>query len=356
MGAASLELRRIESLTVYDRNARKHSAKQIEKLAASIREFGFNAPVLVDGKGVILAGHGRLEAARKLGLKQVPVIPLTHFNDARRRAYILADNRIADAAMWDEDLLAAELTALSADGFDLELTGFDIPEIDDLLDHSAGPVDDPRIEAAPEPPAQPVSRLGDIWLLGAHRLMCGDLCSEADVSALCAGVVPDLANCDPPYGISVVKSASDGGAKPFGKVGGGKPHPFAGDRKGRVHGPAPLGPTLRGRVHPTQKPVALAEWVFGAVAPEAKTVIDLFCGSGSTLIACERKRKAGVLMEMAPAYVDVAVRRWQEFAKGEDFRMTCLQSSTRRATLPKLQRRDHPRCGGVCGHDLQGCV
>ena len=131
-GAASLSLRPIESLTVYDRNARKHSAKQIEKLAASIREFGFNAPVLVDGKGVILAGHGRLEAARKLGLKEVPVVPLTHLNDAQRRAYILADNRIADEATWDEDLLAAELAALSADGFDLELTGFDIPEIDDF--------------------------------------------------------------------------------------------------------------------------------------------------------------------------------------------------------------------------------
>ena len=173
-GAASLELRPIGSLTVYDLNARKHSAKQIEKLAASIREFGFNAPVLVDGKGVILAGHGRLEAARKIGLKQIPVVPLTHLNDAQRRAYILADNRIADEATWDEDLLAAELAALSADGFDLELTGFAISEIDDLLDHSAGSKDDPRVEVAPEPPAIPVSRLGDVWILGAHRIICGD--------------------------------------------------------------------------------------------------------------------------------------------------------------------------------------
>jgi ParB-like nuclease domain len=199
-GAASLSLRPIESLTVYDRNARKHSAKQIEKLAASIREFGFNAPVLVDGKGVILAGHGRLEAARKLGLKQVPVVPLTHLNDAQRRAYILADNRIADEATWDEDLLAAELAALSADGFDLELTGFDIPEIDDILDHSAAP-SDPAAEDAPEPPVIPVSRLGDVWVLGAHRIICGDSTDAETVKRLLGGVKPLLMVTDPPYGV-----------------------------------------------------------------------------------------------------------------------------------------------------------
>ena len=171
-GATSLEMRSIDSLVAYDRNARKHSAKQIAKLAESIREFGFNAPVLVDAAGVIIAGHGRVEAARKVGLKTIPVIPLEHLTDAQRRAYIIADNRISDEAGWDDDLLAEEMAALSAEGFDLALTGFDIPEIDEFLEHAAAPVDE-RADETPEPPAIPVSRPGDLWRLGggaSHHL------------------------------------------------------------------------------------------------------------------------------------------------------------------------------------------
>lgn len=293
--------------------------------------------------------------------------------------------------------------------------GFDGPQLASILDVKPEGLTDP--DDVPEPPADPISRRGDIWTLGRHRLMCGDSLDLEQVQRLTGSAVPDLANCDPPYGINIVKSSTDGGAKPFGKVGGGKPHPYKG-KIGHVHGLAPLGPALRGRVHgparkaiiqpgiyapvigddttetaikshsvltelgvpaivlwggnyfanalppsrcwlvwdkentgsfadaelawtnqdaivrllrhrwsglmkasergekrvhPTQKPVALSEWVIETIAPDAKTAIDLFLGSGSMLIACERKGIACFGMEMAEAYVDATITRWQNF-------------------------------------------
>lgn len=208
-GAGAIEMRPVELLKGYARNARQHSAKQIAKIAESIRAFGFNAPILVDADGVIIAGHGRLEGAKKAGLKEVPVVELGHLTDLERRAYILADNRLALEATWDEDLLAGELADLAAlaDGLnlDLKLTGFEVPEIDKLLGHAdglqQGADENPGDAPAPAPPAVPVAEPGDIWCLGRHRVACGDSTSAAAVAALLAGVEPHLMVTDPPYGV-----------------------------------------------------------------------------------------------------------------------------------------------------------
>ncbi|MAQ83679.1 MAG: DNA methylase [Maritimibacter sp.] len=197
-GAVAIDYRPVSSLIPYAKNARTHSEAQVGLIAGSIREFGFNNPILVDGENGVIAGHGRLMAAQKLGLETVPVIELTHLTEAQKRAYILADNRLAEQAGWDRDLLSLELGELSELGVDLGDLGFDGAELDALLNHG-GP--DPREEETPEPPAHPVSRLGDLWQLGPHRLLCGDATDAAAVSRLLDGVTPHLMVTDPPYGV-----------------------------------------------------------------------------------------------------------------------------------------------------------
>ncbi len=184
----------IDRLRPYTRNPRTHSTEQVAKIAASLLQYGWTNPILVDADDGIIAGHGRILAARELGMTTVPVIVLSHLTEAQRRAYIIADNKLALDAGWDEELLTAELRALEGLDFDLALTGFDFDEIHDML------VDDEAPEvAAPEPPEDPVSRLGDLWVLGDHRLLCGDSASAEDVDRLLAGAPVHLANCDPPY-------------------------------------------------------------------------------------------------------------------------------------------------------------
>ncbi|KJS44337.1 MAG: DNA methylase [Roseovarius sp. BRH_c41] len=197
-GARSIEQRAVADLIPYANNARSHSEAQVARIAGSIREFGFNNPVLVDGANGIIAGHGRVLAARKLGLDRVPVIELAHLSEAQKRAYILADNRLAEQAGWDRDLLALELTDLDELGVDLAGIGFEGAELDALLNHAQG---DPREEETPEPPVDPVSRRGDLWCLGSHRLLCGDATSEVDVTRLLDGIKPHLMVTDPPYGV-----------------------------------------------------------------------------------------------------------------------------------------------------------
>ena len=397
----------------YDRNSRTHSPEQVAQIAASIQAFGFTNPILVKPDLTIICGHGRLAGALKLGLSEVPCITLDGLSDTEIRALVISDNKIAENAGWDEAMLATELAALGELKFDIDLLGFSDDELAKLNNLGNTGLTDP--DEVPPEPARAVTSVGDVWLLGDHRIMCGDGCDLEMVRRLTNGIVPDVANCDPPYGLSIVKSSSDGGAKPFGskgKVGGGNA-PYGGwkngDRKqgaklGREHGPARnaiIAPGLyapiigddstdtaiasyaaltdlsvpvivlwggnyfanslppsrcwlvwdketngnfadaelawtnqdactrllrhqwsglikaseRGerRVHPTQKPVALAEWVIDTVAAEAKTVIDLFLGSGSTLIAAERKGRQCFGTELSPIYVDVCVERWQQF-------------------------------------------
>lgn len=196
-------VRDVADLIPYVRNARTHSPSQVAMIAGSIREFGFTVPVLTDGRNGIIAGHGRVMAADKLGLKRVPTIDLAHLSDVQKRAYILADNQLALKAGWDEEMLAMELGELRDDGFDLSLTGFDEDDLAKLLqggvDEGAGLTDK---DDAPEAPVHPVSVPGDIWILGPHRVRCGDSTSVDDWDALMRGEPADCTWTDPPYNVA----------------------------------------------------------------------------------------------------------------------------------------------------------
>jgi len=185
---------------------RQHPPEQVAQLAASIGEFGFNVPVLVDDAGVLIAGHGRVLAAKALGLEEVPAIRLGHLTEAQARAFRLADNQLALNSTWDESLLAAELRALRTDDFDLGLVGFDNATLDRLLAETAtdgaAPTGGDPDAPAPEPPAVPITRPGDLWLLGPHRLLCGDATSAGDVARLLDGARPHPMTTDPPYGVN----------------------------------------------------------------------------------------------------------------------------------------------------------
>lgn len=203
----------VERLKPYERNARVHSPAQIEQIAASIRRFGFNNPVLVDSRDGIIAGHGRVAAAKKAGVHTVPVIVLDHLTDAERRAYILADNRIAENAAWDSDLLTAELAALNDEEFDLGLLGFDEHELERMLATD----DDGRADECPEAPETPVTRRGDLWVLGRHRVLCGDATSADDVARVMDGRKADMYATDPPYGVAYNDETGNAASK-FGVI------------------------------------------------------------------------------------------------------------------------------------------
>ena len=203
-----IEYRAIDALLPYARNPRTHSPAQIAKIAASIVEFGWTQPILVDGDNGIIAGHGRLAAARKLELVEVPVIELGHLSPAQKRAYVIADNRLALDAGWDDELLALELVELSEAGYDLQLTGFEDDELAkmlaDLSESEAGDADDESEAEAdddvPEPPKQPISRAGDVWQLGPHRLICGDASDPSVIATLMLSEQASLCFTSPPYG------------------------------------------------------------------------------------------------------------------------------------------------------------
>lgn len=201
----------LDKLLPYVRNARLHSDEQVAQIAASIAEFGFVNPCLVGADGVLVAGHGRLAAARKLGLTTVPVVVLDHLTPTQRRALVLADNRLAELATWDDALLRVELEALQDEGFDLDLTGFDADALADLLageepEHEGQTEDD----AVPDVPEEPVSQPGDVWLLGPHRLICGDATTaEAFALLLPDGERADMVFTDPPYNVNYANSAKD---------------------------------------------------------------------------------------------------------------------------------------------------
>ena len=199
----------IDALIPYARNARTHSDAQVAQIAASIVEYGWTNPVLTDGDKGVIAGHGRLMAARKLGFKEVPVIELAHLTPEQKKAYILADNRIAENAGWDQELLKLELAELQSMDYDLSLIGFSQEELDGFFDdveEGGGLTED---DAIPETPVDPVSRPGDLWILGNHRLLCGDATVSADVQALMGGQLADMAFTDPPYNVDYGNSAKD---------------------------------------------------------------------------------------------------------------------------------------------------
>jgi DNA modification methylase len=364
----------IEKLTPYAKNSRTHNDQQIAQIAASIKEWGFTNPVLIDETGGIIAGHGRIMAARKLGIEQVPVAIAKDWSDAQKRAYVIADNKLALNAGWDNELLALELGELGDAGFDLVLTGFTDEEIKALM-----PVEvDPGLtdeDATPEVPEQPVTVLGDVWALGKHRLMCGDSTSVDAIDKLLAGAKVEMVFTDPPYNIGYqdmngahekIKNdkmddeafldflrstiypcdvmyvcCSWQYAHLFKQAMAELEHPakamIVWDKVNPAqhldlyfkqheiifyHGPFGGNKTVRGdvwqikrqrnTVHPTMKPVELIEMALND-HPTRKVVYDAFGGSGSTLIACEKVGKRSRLMELDPRYCDVIVKRWQEF-------------------------------------------
>jgi DNA modification methylase len=386
----------IEKLIPYARNARTHDEAQVSQIAASIKEFGFNNPILISDDYSIIAGHGRLAAARKLGLAEVPVIRLSHLSDTQRKAYVLADNRLALNAGWDNDLLKLELIELKAEDVDLEMLGFSVEELDGLLnalEPTEGLTDE---DAVPEPPPEPITKPGDIWILGKHRLMCGDSTSLDHAEKLMNGVKADLVFTDPPYNVAyegrgeknklgpikndnmsdesfeqfcrdffatyhavmkplaciyVCHPDSQTGPKlafekTFGelfkksstliwlkqsagmgwqdyraqhepilygwKEGANGKHFYCGDRSKTTVWK--IGRDAQASyVHPTQKPVALPEEAITNSSKGEDVVVDLFGGSGSTLIACEKTGRACRTMELDPKYCDVIVKRWEEF-------------------------------------------
>ena len=197
-------------LLPYARNARTHSEEQVAQIAASIAEFGFTNPILAGADGVIVAGHGRLAAAHKLGLALVPVVVLEHLSPTQRRALVIADNRIAENAGWDEAMLRIELVTLQDDDFDVSLTGFDADALAELLadedGNGAGETDD---DAVPEITETPISRLGDVWVLGGHRLLCGDSTKAECFEQLLQGEPVDMVFTDPPYNVNYANTAKD---------------------------------------------------------------------------------------------------------------------------------------------------
>jgi DNA modification methylase len=382
--ALAVDYRSVEALVPYARNARTHSEAQVALIAGSIREYGFTNPVLVDGEHGIIAGHGRVMAARKLGLAEVPVIELAHLSGTQKRAYILADNRLAEQAGCDRELLALEVADLADLGIDLGSLGFEAAEIDALL-HDSAP--EPREEEAPESPETPVSRPGDLWILGRHRLICGDATDSATVARLLDGVTPHLMVTDPPYGVDYDpawrNAAGAAKTRRTGKVANddradwraawalfpgdvayvwhGALHAatvaeslcaegfeiraqivWAKDRlvlsRGHYHWQhEPCWYAVRGKghwsgdrkqstlwqiagrdedaatVHGTQKPVECMRRPILNNSSPGQAVFDPFAGSGSTLIAAETTGRACCAVELDPAYVDVALRRWETF-------------------------------------------
>ncbi len=351
-------------LIPYARNARTHSDAQVAQIAGSIQEFGFCNPVLIDKANGIIAGHGRVRAADLLKLQTVPCIRLDHLTDAQKRAYILADNRIALSSGWDEAMLANELQDLHADEIDLGLTGFDADELGKLLgldtlgDEQNGEVVEDEV---PEPPADPITKPGDLWILGDHRLLCGDSTKAEDVARLMAGAKADAVVTDPPYGIGSLMHGGTWATKQDRQfemmrkwdattsqqffdmietigvpsiVWGGNYFATPPSRCWLVWD-KPEFPTMSSaelawtnmdrntkriecprahqadgpKEHATQKPVRVMAWSLEFV-PEG-LVYDPFLGSGTTLIAAEQLNRKCYGMEISPQYCDVIVKRWE---------------------------------------------
>ncbi|MGO4917465.1 site-specific DNA-methyltransferase [Pseudogemmobacter sp. W21_MBD1_M6] len=386
-----IEMRPIADLQPYARNAKAHGADQVAKIAASMAEFGWTVPCLVAEDGELIAGHGRVLAATQLGLSEAPVIVLGHLTEAQRRAYRIADNKLTELGTWDEALLSAELQDLLAEDFDLSLIGFSDGELDALLagegDQGAGARDGE--DDIPEAPETPISRPGDLWILGNHRLLCGDSTVATDVERVLNRVKPLLLVSDPPYGVEYDPGwRNQAGAtktKRTGKVLNddradwreawalfpgdvayvwhgalhaatvaesleavgftirsqiiwakerlvlsrgdyhwqhepawyavkktGKGH-WAGDRKQTTLWQIPSKDQDAKTVHGTQKPVECMRRPILNNSSPGQAVYEPFMGSGTTLIAAETTGRVCHGIELNPAYVDVAVERWQAF-------------------------------------------
>jgi len=387
-----IEHLKLDDLIPYAQNARTHSEAQVAQIAASMTEFGFTNPILIAEDNVIIAGHGRLLAAKLLNLATVPTIRLNHLDETQRRALVIADNKIAENAGWDEDLLRQELHVLDDLDFDIDILGFNEDELSDILltgDVSGGGETDD--DAVPEIPEQPTSVTGDIWICGDHKVLCGDSTMIDAYHNLMGEELADMVFTDPPYNVNYANSAKEkmrGTARAikndnlggefegflydvctnlmmmckgalyicmssselhtlhhaFTKAGGrwstfiiwaknhftmgradyqrqyepilygwkdGNEHFWCGDRSQSdiwfVNKP------VKNDLHPTMKPIELVERTLHNSSKTKDIILDAFGGSGSTMIACEKTQRQARLIELDPKYVDVIVKRWQEF-------------------------------------------
>jgi DNA modification methylase len=386
-----IETIKTTALIPYARNSRSHSESQVAQIAGSIREFGFTNPVLIDADNGIIAGHGRVMAASVLGLASVPCIRLAHLTDTQKRAYIIADNKLALNAGWDEEMLGLELGELAELDFDMDLIGFGEDELAALMAETTEGETDP--DDVPAPPVDPVSVLGDVWILGKHRIACGDCTDQGTVDKALNGVQPHLMVTDPPYGVEYDASwRTDAGINKkhqkaaTGKVlnddradwrdawalfpgeiayvwhapgenqaevmeslkacdfqirnhiiwakqqlvigrghyhhqhepcwyavrKGGTGH-WAGDRKQTTLWKIDK-PQKSETGHSTQKPVECMKRPIENNSSPGQAVYEPFSGSGTTIIAGEMTGRSIHAIELNPAYVDVAVERWQAFA------------------------------------------
>jgi 16S rRNA G966 N2-methylase RsmD len=354
----------VDSLIPYANNSRTHDEAQIAQIAASIKEFGFRNPILVDGNGII-AGHGRILAARKLGLTKVPSIDCSDLTEAQKKAYVIADNKLALNAGWNMDLLKVEIEGLTELDFDIDLLGFNAEELDAMLNLVVGTDGLTDEDAVPDIPNEPKTKLGDIYILGNHRLMCGDSTSIDAVEKLMDGVYPDLIHTDPPYGMNAVTKSSVLKKNYKIDIMGDDTPDVAKDAFNLIYGLYPDSKQIwwganyycsilpdsecwlvwdknngqsdqtdcelawanfrsvvrqftqasekTNRVHPTQKPVSLMEWIIKRFNLTSKTIADFFGGSGSTLIAAEKHGLTAFIMEFDPRFCDVIVKRWEDF-------------------------------------------
>lgn len=207
--ADHIEIRLVDELIPYAKNARTHSESQVSQISASIIEFGFTNPVLVDGEKGIIAGHGRLMAAKKLGLKEVPVVILDHLSETQKKAYIIADNKLAENAGWNEEILANELADLKEENFNLDLIGFEDQELEKIFSSLYDNDDNQEKEEIPEAEEKPISKSGDIWLLGKHKVICGDSCFEKNYQLLLENELADMLFTDPPYNVDYGNAMKD---------------------------------------------------------------------------------------------------------------------------------------------------
>jgi DNA modification methylase len=397
--ASKIEMWPVADLAPYVKNARTHPQEQVDQIAASMERFGFTMPMLVAESGMIIAGHGRLMAALQLGMAEVPVMVARGWSDEDRRLYTLADNRLAETSEWDPELLQIEWDELRELGLgaDLDMIGFTDDDLQGLLPdallEAMGGLTDP--DDVPDVPEVPVTRPGDIWVLGSHRLLCGDSTVVTDYEKVLGGVKADLCFCDPPYnvdyagGVGAEKAGkgrrikNDALGDAFGqflydacvlinahtdgavyicmssselqtlqsafKSAGGHWSTFiiwAKDRftLGRADYQRQYEPILYGwpegvkrhwcgdrdqgdvwniqrpsknDLHPTMKPVSLVERAIRNSSRKGDLVFDPFGGSGTTLIAAEKTGRHASLIELDPKYVDVIVRRWQQFTGRE---------------------------------------
>jgi len=407
MSTLSIIYRKIPELKPYQRNARTHSRKQVKQIAAAITEFGFTNPVLIDENDQIIAGHGRVQAAKLLGLAEVPTVQIGHLSATQKRAYILADNRLAEKAGWDKEILAVELQGLLADGFEVVLTGFETPDIDVILDAAANTKTDRHGDDNIPAAGPAVTQPGDLWSLGAHRIFCGNALEGASYGKLLNGSKASLIFTDPPYNVTIdghvggkglirhreftmgsgemtppvftsfltttfqhlatnsvdgsihytcmdwrhisemvaagyqvyselknvcVWNKSNGGMGTFYRSkhelvfvwkSGTSPHlnnfelGQHGRNRSNVWDYAGVNTFRSGRMdelemHPTVKPVALVADAIKDCSKQGDVVLDPFCGSGTIIVAAERTGRKARALEIDPAYVDVAIRRWEK--------------------------------------------